>query len=188
LSDTLVDKIVAETGYERCVVSVLVALSAPLRSTLIAFLNTARAALLAEKAKLVGLAANADVISVQLGIVANAGRAALAPFDTLLGALPFQQMGASCNVFVGEFQQMLDSTPTELPPGTAALASATGFDGFDLFANVKDYHSMRNKMDELAFRMQRATSVSDKVNKLSTDADRALDIIDKYLNIFTRMQ
>lgn len=188
MSDTLVDRIVAETGYERCVVSALVVLSAPLRSTLIAFLNTARAALLIEKAKLVGLAAYADVVSVQLGIVANAARAAMAPFDTMLGAIPFQQLGENCPVILGEFEQMMAKIPTQIPAQFAVLAQATGLDGFDLFADVKDYNSMRDKLDELAFRLQRATSVSDKVNKLSADFDRSLAIIDKYLAIFSRMQ
>jgi len=187
LSDTLVDKIVSETGYERCVVSALVALSFPMRSTLIAFLNTFRAALLAEKAKLVGLSAYADVVSTQLGIVANAARAAMAPFDTILGAIPFEQLGENCPVILGEFQQMMDKIPTQITTNFAALAQTTGLEGFDLFADVKDYNSMRDKLDELSFRIQRATSVSDKINKQSADFDRSLAILDKYLDIFTKM-
>jgi hypothetical protein len=186
MSDTLVDKIVNETGYSRCVVSALVALSFPVRSSLIAFIQTYRAALLVEKSKLIGLAAQADVVSNQLGIVANAGRAALAPFDTILGAIPFEQLAKNCPAIVGEFAQIVDKLPTQIP--STFITQAAYMDGFDIFAGVKDYKSMRNKMDELAFRLQRATSVSDRLSKQSSDFDRALDLIDTYLDIFTRMQ
>ena len=186
MADTLVDSIVSATGYSRCIVSALVALSWPVRSALIAFLNTSRAALLTEKAKLVGLSSYADVVAKQLGTVADAGRAALAPYDTLLGAIPFEQMAENCPLILETFSQMVDKIPVQIP--TTAVTSALGMDGFDLFAGVKDYKSMKNKMNELAFRLQRATSVSDKVNKQSADIDRALSVVDQYLDIFSRMQ
>ena len=186
MSEALVDRIVAETGYSRCVVSALVGLSLPLRASLIAFFNTYRAALIQEKSKLAGLVSQANVVSEQIGTVMNAGRAAMAPFDTILGALPFQQMVDNCPLIVGEFQQILNSLPTQIP--SAFITQAAGIDGFDIFAGVKDYKTMTNKMDELAFRLQRSVSVSDRLSKQSLEFDKSLDLIDQYLNILAKAQ
>jgi len=186
MSNTLVDNIVAETGASLCVVSALVALSFPFRASLIAFLNTYRAILLAEKAKLVGKTAQADLVAQQLGIIVAAGRAALAPFNTILGAIPFEQLSKNCPAVVGELQGIVGNIPTTIP--SDFVTQALNIDGFDVFAGVTDYKSMRNKLDELAFRLQRAVTISDKASKLSTDIDQSLSIIDKYLAIFARMQ
>jgi len=182
---SLVDNIVAATGASRCLVSVLVALSFPLRASLTTFLQTYRAILLAEKAKLVGKTAQADVIAQQLGIIVAAGRAALAPFNTILGAIPFAQL-SKCAGATEDLQHVVDNTPTAIP--SSFITQAANIDGFDIFTGVTDYKSMRNKLDELAFRLQRALTVSDKASKLSTSIDRSLSVIDTYLAIFSRMQ
>lgn len=183
---SLVDKIVADTGYDRCIVSALVALSFPLRSVIIGFLNTSKASLLAAKSSLVGAAAVADVLSQQIGVIQAAGLAALAPFDTILGAIPFEQLGANCPLLLTELQQVVDNTPTEIPASFATIA--LGIDGFDIFAGVKDYKTLKSKMNELAFRLQRATSASAKAQDESAKIDRSLADINKYLDIFSRMQ
>jgi hypothetical protein len=185
MSDTLVDKIVEETGASRCVVSALVALSFPLRAALITFLQTYRAKLLAEKAKLVGKTAQADIVAQKLNNVVSAGRAAMAPFNTILDAIPFEQLANNCPDVVEELNSIIGNIPTTIPSN--AVTQQLGLAEFDVFAGVTDYKSMRNKLDELAFRLQRATTISNLANKQSTDIDRSLSIIDKYLAIFSKM-
>jgi hypothetical protein len=186
MADTLVDKIVDETGYSRCVVSALVGLSFPLRAALIAFFNAYRVILIQDKAKLVGLISQANVVAEQIAVVANAGRAAMAPFDTILGAIPFAQMAENCPLIVGEMGQIIDALPTQIP--STFISQAANIDGFDIFAGVTDYNSMTNKLDELAFRSQRALSASDRLSKQSAELDRALELMDQYLDILSRTQ
>jgi hypothetical protein len=185
-NDVLVNDIVAATGYPVCIVSVLVGLSLPLRSMFISFLNKLKALLLAEKAKLVGKTKAADVLARKLDAVTQAGRLALAPYDTILNALPFQQMAQNCGLFGDQFQKLWGNIPVSIPvtPATQIL----GFDGFDAFSGVKNYTSLRSKLDEITFRMERALTISDKANKLSHDLDDNLSAIDMYLNILSRSQ
>ena len=185
-NDVLVNDIVAATGYPICIVSVLVGLTLPLRQTLIAFLNTVKALLLAEKAKLVGKTKAADVLARKLDTVAAAGRTALAPYDTILNALPIQHMVENCPLFGDQFTKLFGNIPVTIP--TNPVTQAAGLDGFDVFSGVKNYRSLRAKLDEITFRAERALTVSDRANKISHDLDDSLSAIDMYLNILSRSQ
>ena len=183
---SLVDKIVQDTGYSRCVVSALVALSFPMRSTLITFFNTYKAIIIAEKAKIIGIAAKADVVATEINTVVQAGRSAVAPINTVLNAIPFEQLAQNCPQVVTDIKQVVDNIPTTIPANV--VTKATGIASFDVFSGVTNYKTMQNKLNELAFKSQRATTASAYASKASSDMDSALNIIDEYLDIFSRMQ
>jgi hypothetical protein len=186
MANNIVDKIVEETGYDRCIVSAIVGLSYPLRQLLITFLNTYKAKFIAEKSKMIGKAKQADIVSEQVGNVLTAARAALAPVDSIINTIPIEQIVKSCPTVLEELKTIFDNSPAAIPSNT--VTQALNIDEFDIFSGVTNYKSLRNKIDELSFRLQRSLSISDKANKLSSDIDRSISIIDKYLTILSKAQ
>ena len=182
----LVDTIVADTGYPQDVVSALVALSFPIRSSMITFLNTAKAFLIASTASIIGTVAKADVIAQELATVSNAGRVALAPFDTFLGMIPFKQLAEASPNVVGQLQNIFGNTPVIIPDNL--LTEILDINKFDVFAGVTNYQSLKTKLNELEFRTQRAVTLASRASALSTNVHQAIATIDMYLDIFTRMQ
>jgi hypothetical protein len=190
------------------IVQIFMVLTKPIREALYAYLQVQKAALNTAKAKLVRNALKADGLAEQLSVLQTTTAAAFQPItqflqylplDTIIHEIPFAEEfvhkdAPKVDIFntladispdFAEFLKSLaDALPVKIP--LSAISSMFG-ENFEFFEGIENFQDLREKVEELEFRLARTVAVSSYAQAGSSYIDIQLRNIDVYMDVLVTL-
>lgn len=186
------------------IVQIFMVLSKPVRESLYAYLQIQKAALNTTKAKLVRNSLKADGLAEQLSILQTTTAAAFQPItqflqylplDTIIHEIPFAEEFISKDApkvdifetladispdFAEFLKSLADALPVKIP--LSAISSTFG-ENFEFFEGIENFQDLRERVEELEFRLARTTALSTYAQAGSSYIDIQLRNIDVYMDV-----
>ena len=163
-------------------------LSGPVRVLLHAYLDSMIDSLEIEKGTLVALSLTGNKLSEKISAIRMEVNTVLDPINNILKVIPLDVAIAGLPV-VQEFSSILktaaDSVPLKIPATQATIISGLG--GFDFLDGISSFKDLQNKLDELNFRLARATALSNYANTASFLIDQQIDKLRAYISIIVTL-
>jgi hypothetical protein len=162
-------------------VQTLIVLSKPLRTAMLSYFESAEAYLNIQRAGILIWSSNADVLSNTLRVVFAAANKLLEPLDSFMQAFPLDTIAKE----VPEITDLLDTIKKNVPikiPATVAV-TISGLGGLDFFDGIESYSDLRDKIDDLEFRLIRATAFSTYMSGTLASVDAEIEKVTIYKTI-----
>jgi hypothetical protein len=166
-------------------VQIFIIISAKARDIIYSYLLGLKASLITQKAKIVKdtqkyntIAQKLNDLRIATSIVSEKINSILrvVPLDSTLTAIP------EVNAFL---ETLVSGVPLKIPEN--AILNTMGIGGFELLEGITDYNSFRNKIDDIQYRLTRATALSTYAQAGSAYIDNLLQKIDIYLEIIVTL-
>jgi len=197
------------------IVQIFIVLSKPVRESLFAFLQQQRAALNTQKGKLVRASLKGDGLANELAKLQTATAIALQPINQLLKIIPLDTIikeipGAE--EIIGEtyddikdeltFDTFTDTLARIFPDFAAFIESLTKFipvkialgaisntfgSNYEFFDGVSNFQDLRERTEDLEFRLARVTALSSYAQAGSSYIDIQIRKVDVYLDIIATL-
>ncbi|MFA5395648.1 MAG: hypothetical protein WC346_06450 [Methanogenium sp.] len=166
-------------------VQIFIVISIKARDIIYAYLLGLKATLITRKAKVIKdtqkyntIAEKLNDLRISTSIISEKINSILrvVPLDSTLSVIP------EVDVFL---QTLTSGVPLKIPE--SAIFDTIGIGGFELLEGVVDYNSFREKIDEIEYRLTRATALSTYSQAGSAYIDNLLQKIDVYLEIIVTL-
>jgi len=166
-------------------VQLFIVMTQPVRLASYNYLMLLKNSLMVEKAKVVREAQKGDAIANQLKQLQVATAVAFGKLDAILTIVPIDSV-LKVIPEVEDFLNLLAAdVPIKIPE--EALYGIAGVSGFELLEGVTDYRSLKNKIEEIEYRLSRATALSTYAQAGSAYLDSQINKIDVYLEIIVTL-
>lgn len=155
------------------------------RNILYAYLQTLRASLITKKARLVRDSQKGNVLAKALADLRVSTAITFGKIDKILKIVPID----STLKTIPEVEEFLSTLGADIPIKIpdSAIFNVTGLGGFELLEGVTDYRSLKDKIDEMEYRLTRATALSSYAETGSSYVDSLLQKVDVYLAIIVTL-
>lgn len=166
-------------------VQLFIVLSMRGRDIVYAYLQTLRASLITKKAKLVRESLKGNNLANALADLRVATAITMGQIDIILKMVPLD----STLKVIPEVEEFLSTLAADVPIKIpeSAIFNTIGIGGFELLEGVTDYRSLRDKIDEIEYRLTRATALSHYAQSGSSYVDGLLKKVDVYLEIIVTL-
>jgi len=162
-------------------VQTFLVLSRPIRLSIKDFLSAQEATLQIQRGKLLTTIKTGDKLAEKMNALSSVVSEVLAPADRLLAAVPLDSIAKESPAIAEVLKNIADSVPIAIPVSLASTLSGLG--GFDLFDGVTSYKDLRNRIDDLEFRLTRATALSNYASTGLEYVDNQLDKVRAYIQV-----
>lgn len=176
IADQIGSKFVTAT-----LVQTFIALSKPVRLALKDFFSSVEITISAARAQALLFLGRGDIFANKLSVLSSALDQLLLPVDNMLRSVPLDSIAKESPEITSLMQRIADSIPLKIP--TTIATTVAGFSGLDFFDGINSYQDLRDKLDDLEFRLARATSLSNYSSTGLAYLDSKLDEVRSYINL-----
>jgi len=197
------------------IVQIFIVLSKPVRETLYAFLQTQKAALNIQKAKLVRASLKSNHLADELSKLQTATAIALQPINQILKLMPldtiikeipgaeeiigqtyddikrnitFDKFTDTIARISPDFAEFFDSLTKFIPIKIALGAISNTFGAnYEFFDGINNFQDLRERIEDLEFRLARTAALSSYAQAGSSYIDVQARKIDVYLDIISTL-
>lgn len=103
------------------------------------------------------------------------------PTENMLAVIPIDTLMRDTPELASVLRGISENIPLKIP--SSVFLTIAGIGGFDFFEGITTYRDLRDKIDELKFRVARATSLSNYANTGINLVDAEIDKLAKYILI-----
>jgi len=185
---TPIQQIALQTGLPVSVIQFLFNLSRPVRQGLNTFIDTVISQLQIAKASAVMQSRRCDGISLRVQKFRTASLALLQTNNVILNALPLDTLykEASTDSTIKSLADFLTETVRSLPVYIPApVVELLGEEAKDFFSGVRTYQDLVDRIDQLEFKLARATAASTYAAQASSAADQYIQKLLQYKSAIT---
>ncbi|MCK9541081.1 MAG: hypothetical protein M0R03_03525 [Novosphingobium sp.] len=166
-------------------VQVFIVFTIKVRDIIYTYLVSLKASLEIKKAKFVRETQKGDALAEKLAQLRVLTAITTEQVDSILRIVPID----STLKFIPEVDEFLQSLTSNVAVKIpeSAIYNTIGIGGFELLEGVTDWTSLKEKIDEIEFRLTRATALSNYAQAGSAYIDNYLEKIDVYLEIIVTL-
>jgi hypothetical protein len=165
------------------IVQTFLVLSKPVRQTMQTFLDSAEAWVIQQHATALIWSNQGNLVTDKLNVAFGALNDLLYPIDNFIQAIPLDSIAKESSEVTEVLRTITENVPIRLPSSVAVVVTTAA--GFDFFDGINSYGDLRDKIDDLEFRLVRATAFSTYVSGTLAYLDNQLDKIRAYRRVIT---